>query len=259
MKPCQIGLQTRRPVFLGLLLSVLLIVALAIALLTRHTMYGPVHTTATLHSTFNTSKMVDRGNTLNLLDIAKFNTTLGCWHLRQDPVGLQASMHVSAEANFAPGARWEEVQKAVQLTQASNHGIHYVLVTNQLSMLHLLEETPTFNSVHYDVWYCPEVLYGTPIRIGNLYKGHKFAVSIDNWLPTFERRCLFATSKHQIVYVVQRNESHQLTGQDVSCTHYRAMGSADGILYGYIPDEVAQYMRWAAGTPPCMTDNDWLP
>jgi hypothetical protein len=76
---------------------------------------------------------------------------------------------VAAEANFDPGERWEEVKDAIRRTHSSNPGVHYILLTKKLSMLELASSTMA--TIPHDLWYCPEVLYGTPIHIGNLYAG----------------------------------------------------------------------------------------
>jgi hypothetical protein len=79
---------------------------------------------------------------------------------------------VVAEANFEPGERWQEVQNTVLRTQNSNPDVHYILVARavghpeQLSMLELA--STCLADILHDMWYCPEVLYGTPIHIGNL-------------------------------------------------------------------------------------------
>jgi hypothetical protein len=169
-----------------------------------------------------------------------YNVSIGCWHIREDSRGAQ-SLHVVAEANFEPGERWQEVSNAVFRTHNSNPGVHYILVTKQLSMLELA--STSLADIPHDIWYCPEVLYGTPIHISNLYNGPKFTMSIDNWLPPVTWSCNFTAGTQSVVYIIQRSESMELSGQDNSCTVYRNMGSADGLLFDTIPTELLEYLR----------------
>lgn len=171
---------------------------------------------------------------------SRFNVTLGCWHVRSDTRGSH-SFHVSAEANFGPGERWHEVVSAIKRTHSSNPGVHYILVTRMLSMVRLAPSSLV--DVPHDLWFCPEVLYGTPIHIGNLYEGPKFTLSIDNWIPPFAWKCSFAQEKQAIVYIVQRSQTMDLTGQNTGCEEFRDQGSADGILYDSIPTATVDYLR----------------
>lgn len=145
---------------------------------------------------------------------AFFNVSLGCWHVRADSRGSQ-SFHVAAEVNFEPGDRWQEMLTAIYKTHSSNPGVHYILVTQKISMLELA--TASLVDVPHDLWFCPEVLYGTPIRIGNTYAGPKITASIDNWLPPLKWQCTFTTGAQPIVYVVQRKDTKEFSGKDGSC------------------------------------------
>lgn len=174
---------------------------------------------------------------------APFNVSLGCWHIQQIRY-QRPSFHVVAEANFEPGERWEEVQGAILRTHESNPDVHYVLVTQKLSMLELASST--LADVSLDLWFCPEVLYGTPIHIGNLYPGPKFAISIDNWLPEVTWKCTFSTGKNNqpVVYVVQRTDRAEFSSKGNRTCQTNIQGhSADGILYDQIPTDVVNWLR----------------
>lgn len=135
-------------------------------------------------------------------------------------------LHVAANANFDPGERWEEVKD----------------VTRKLFMLDLASSAMA--SIPHDLWCCPEVLYGTPIHIGNLYAGPKLTASIDNYLPPLTWHCDFSTGHQPVVFIVQRHETMELSGKEHSCETFIGMGSADGILYNHIPTDAVNRLRY---------------
>lgn len=169
-----------------------------------------------------------------------FNVTLGCWHVRADSRGAH-SFHVAAQADFEAGPRWEEAKNAICRTQESNPGVHYILVTKKLAVLELTAKD--LSHVPHDVWYCPEPLYGTPIRIGNLYTGPKFAVSVDNWFTPWTWQCSFKNGTHSFVYVVQRQDIQELSGYNRSCHDVIKNGGAEGFLFDHIPEGAAEKMK----------------
>jgi hypothetical protein len=148
---------------------------------------------------------------------------------------------VAAQADFEPGPRWEETKVAILRTQDSNPGVHYILVTKKLEMLELTAQD--LAQVPHDLWYCSEVLYGTPIRIGNLYAGPKFAVSVDDWLKPWTWQCSFKNGTQPLVYVVQREDTQELSGYNKGCDYYIGVGGADGFYFDYIPEDAVDKFK----------------
>lgn len=163
--------------------------------------------------------------------------------MRSDNRSDQAPFHVAAEANFQPSKRWDEVKSAILKTHSSNPGVHYILDARSLSMLDLVAaSSEELQQVPHDLWYCPEVMDGTPISVGKLYsRAPKFAISIDNHVSAFTWQCDFtftnltaSSGKQQqpVVYVVQRTDTLALSIRDKSCEAIRANGARGRQLGG---------------------------
>lgn len=175
-----------------------------------------------------------------------FHASVGCWHI----VNHRASVHMSAndftvvtEVNFSPGSeRWHEVLKAAKLSQNSNPNVHYVFVTSDLAVpAKLLAAEPTKS---FDVWHCLDVLFGTPLSIGNQYSGIKFAASADDWFPPFTLSCRFSAGGRPVVFLLQRENREGLSNPPRNCSESMARGSVDGIIFEHISRDVLPYLRF---------------
>ena len=182
---------------------------------------------------------------------SRFNASLGCWQVVRHSSGEQARVHLLADINYsASPERWAEILTAVNLTQSSNPQLHYVFVTKSLELLGLLAASRV---QRYDAWYCPEVLYATPLAVGNLYAGVKIAANADGWWPPINFECTFISAAGKpVAYLLPREERADLSGDDTKCEVIKGLGGWDGLLYSYIPPAVLANMRFPRYEDSCL-------
>ena len=140
-----------------------------------------------------------------------------------------------------------EIIRAISLTKESNPEVHYAFAFGNLSAAGDISQA--FPHVSHDLWYCPEVLYGTLYDIGNQYTGAKIASSIDNWFPPFNLTCSFLdeTTQQPRAYLLSRESTSELTDMETTkpCNFYMSVGSWDGILFDHIPPALLPAMRFS--------------
>lgn len=168
------------------------------------------------------------------------------------------SFYAIAELNIPVySERINEVHLAINMTQLSNPNMHYVFVTSEMDIMQWLVAR---NIQHYDLWYCPVVLYGTLFDVGLVYNGTKIAASIDNWWPPFNLSCSFreVDGNKNVAFLLSRAEDERWAPGTYLCTRYRGSASWDGVMFDHLDPRVSLGMRYPRSYWGCENLSGWV-